>query len=116
MADFARWMVACEKALPWESGRFIEVYAANRQSVVEESVEADLVASAVRRLMERKAEWIGSARDLLSELDEFVPERAKKTRQWPQAANWMTRRLKQSATFLRLVGIDCQFNSRSSRH
>ena len=109
MADFARWMVACEKALPWESGRFIEVYAANRQSVVEESVEADLVASAVRRLMERKAEWIGSARDLLSELDEFVPERAKKTRQWPQAANWMTRRLKQSATFLRLVGIDCQF-------
>ena len=54
MADFARWMVACEKALPWAQGRFIEVCAANRQGVVEESVEADLVASAVRTLMERK--------------------------------------------------------------
>ncbi len=110
MADFARWMVACEKALPWVPGRFIEVYAANRQGVVEESVEADLVASAVRRFMEREAEWIGSATDLLSELEAFVPERAKKSRRWPQAANWLTRRLKQSATFLRLVGIDCQFS------
>ena len=110
MADFARWMVACEKALPWESGRFIEVYAANRQRAVEESVEADLVASAVRTLIEREAEWIGSATDLLSELEEFVPERAKKSRRWPQAANWLTRRLKQSATFLRVVGIDCQFS------
>ncbi len=110
MADFARWMVACEKALPWAPGRFIEVYAANRQGVVEESVEADLVASAIRTLMEREAEWRGSATDLLSELEAFVPERAKKTRRWPQAANWLTRRLKQSATFLRLVGIDCQFS------
>ncbi len=110
MADFARWMVACEKALPWESGRFIEVYAANRQRVVEESVEADLVASAVRTLMEREAEWMGSASDLLSELEAFVPERAKKSRRWSQAANWLTRRLKQSATFLRVVGIDCQFS------
>ena len=110
MADFARWMVACEKALPWAPGRFIEVCAANRQGVVEDSVEADLVASAVRKLMEREAEWIGSATDLLSELEAFVPERAKKTRRWPQAANWLTRRLKQSATFLRLVGIECQFS------
>ena len=110
MAAFARWMVACEKALPWAQGRFIEVCAANRQGVVEESVEADLVASAVRTLMEREAEWIGSATDLLSELEKSVPERAKKSRRWPQAANWLTRRLKQSATFLRLVGIDCQFS------
>ncbi len=115
MADFARWMVACEKALPWESGRFIEVYAANRQRAVEESVEADLVASAVRTLIEREAEWIGSATELLSELEAFVPERAKKSRRWPQAANWLTRRLKQSATFLRVVGIDCQFSHGKSK-
>ncbi len=60
--------------------------------------------------MEREAEWIGSATDLLSELEAFVPERAKKSRRWSQAANWLTRRLKQSATFLRVVGIDCQFS------
>ena len=110
MADFAGWMVACEKALPWESGRFIEVCAANRQGVVEESVEADLVASAVRTLMEEEPEWKGSATDLLSELEALVSERAKKSRRWPQAANWLTRRLKQSETFLRLVGIECQFS------
>ena len=51
MADFAIWVVACEPALPWPSGSFMEAYLENRSEAVELSLEADCVAVAVREHM-----------------------------------------------------------------
>lgn len=57
MADFAKWAVACEGALPWQKGTFMAAYDANRLDVVDAVLEADPVALAVRALLLKRPEW-----------------------------------------------------------
>ena len=65
MADAAKWIVACEPALPWRQGEFLQAYRANRLGAVEATLEADLLASAVRSLMEERDLWEGPPSQLL---------------------------------------------------
>lgn len=109
MADFAKWVVACEPSLPWETGRFMEVYADNRKGAIEASLDADLLAPALRELLEDHSEWSGTASDLLAALEEIVDERIRNLKAWPKSASWLSRKLKRPATFLRSIGIDIQF-------
>jgi hypothetical protein len=104
MADFARWIMACETAL-WPAGTFEGAYAANRASAVEETLEHDQVASAVRVLMHGKEEWVGVTKYLLAKLTEIVGEHSARAKGWPRTERALTSRLKQLATFLRRVGV-----------
>lgn len=108
MADFAYWIQAIEPALPWESGGFLQVYYENRQQLIEQAVESDSIASAIRKLIEsiNNDTWEGSPNDLLIELDEREPENVKKEKYWPKNACILSRRLKRASSFLRKIGID----------
>ena len=53
MADFALWATACETAL-WPAGTFWSAYCGNRDEAVENVIEADPVAAAVRAVMEER--------------------------------------------------------------
>ena len=64
MADFARWAAACETAF-WPAGTFAHAYAANRRAAIESIIEADPVATCVRKIMGERTSWTGSAADLL---------------------------------------------------
>jgi putative DNA primase/helicase len=48
MADLAKWITAAEPALGWEPGQFLTVYGENRRDVVKSSLEADVVAVAIK--------------------------------------------------------------------
>ena len=48
MADFARWIAACEPALGWEPGSFAEIYSANRTALGELAIEADETVRLIR--------------------------------------------------------------------
>jgi hypothetical protein len=61
MADFARYVVAAEPALPWPPGEFIAAYQRNRERALAGVVEGDLVASAVRQFAKRTGSRIGCA-------------------------------------------------------
>ena len=113
MADFAKWIVACEPALGWECGEFMKVYGKNREGSIECTLDADPLASAIRALMEDIEEWKGQPSELLEELEKIVDERTKRSKVWPGSPNWLTRKLKRPATFLRSVGIDIQFPDQS---
>ena len=63
MADFALWASACETAI-WPAGTFWSAYCGNRDEVVDNVIEADPVAAAVRAVMEERAGWTGTATDL----------------------------------------------------
>jgi hypothetical protein len=108
MADFAYWIQAIEPGLPWESGGFLQVYRENRQQIIEQVVESDAVASAIRRFIEsiNNRTWEGSPNDLLIRLDEREAESVKKEKYWPKTASTLSRRLKRSSSFLRKIGID----------
>ncbi|MGA9442590.1 MAG: hypothetical protein WBV18_04105, partial [Methyloceanibacter sp.] len=74
MADFALWATACETAF-WPAGTFWSAYAGNRDAAVEDVIEADPVAAAVRVLMDNQTAWSGTATDLLGVLTQAVGER-----------------------------------------
>jgi hypothetical protein len=111
MADFARWGTACEGAA-FEPGSFMAAYDRNRQSAVETVLEADIVATALRAFLAKKAitEWTGTATDLLRGLGDHTAETVTRTKEWPKTANALSGRLRRAATFLRKVGIVVSFH------
>ncbi len=108
MADFALWATACEGAL-WPNGTFWSAYCGNRDEAVDEVIDADPVAAAVRALMAARTEWTGTASELLSALAEMAGERIAKTKTWPDSARALAGRLRRAATFLRKIGIEIGF-------
>lgn len=108
MADFARWIVACEPALPWEAGAFMEAYVGNRADAVSLALESDCVAVAVKDFLEHKESFEGTATELLDELVDYVPEKTAKTRAWPKTPRTLSNRLRRAATFLRRTGIEIE--------
>src|SRR5262249_13529153 len=105
MADFALWGTACER-MP---GAFMRAYEENRRSAVETILEADVVATAIQRLMSSRNEWKGTASQLLADLEDVVGERVSKSKNWPSSADVLGRSLRRPATFLRKAGIEIGF-------
>ena len=113
MADFALWVTACETAL-WSAGTFRAAYAGNRDEAVDSMIESDSVAMAVRALMEKRAEWAGTASDLLGALGEKVGAKVAQAKTWPANPCSLSWRLRRAATFLRKVGIDIKTGERDT--
>lgn len=112
MADFARWIVACEPALPWEEGKFLGVYAKAREDATARAVTGDLVASAVQNYLQQEPMFEGTMSGLLAVLETCIPERARKTKGWPKTPQGLSGRLRRAAASLERLGINCVFDIR----
>lgn len=105
MADFAHWATACEGAL-FAKGTFDRAYKMNRTGGIEDALEADAVASAVRTFMDGKTEWTGVTKQLMAALTEIAGERVAKGQSWPKTERKLTDCLKKAVTFLRHVQLN----------
>jgi hypothetical protein len=105
MADFAKWATACETAL-WSPGTFRMAYDANRRRAVEDAVEADPVATCVRRIMAKQTRWVGTASDLLDANAAGGDPLSGKIADWPKNPRALAGQLRRSQTFLRALGIE----------
>lgn len=110
MADFARWIVACEPALSWTAGEFMKAYHDARDDMVETGIEADPVATAVIAMigdMTRSGHnmWSGTAADLLKTLNGRRADNARPPKEWPKTPRAMSGALARAAPLLRAVGI-----------
>ena len=112
MADFAKWAVACEGALPWQKGTFMAAYDANRLDVVDAVLEADPVALAVRALLLKRPEWDGTAAELLGVLNGPATEDARKQKTWPRSPRGMSGALRRVAPDLRKLGYKVELDER----
>jgi hypothetical protein len=115
LADFARWGAAsCPEMRngDGETIHFIEAYAGNRVEMVEHVLEADPVAVAIRSFMIDRAQWCGTATELLDHLKQLAGEKAVAAKHWPTDASRLGGRLTRLATPLRAVGIDVQKDRR----
>ena len=108
MADFALWATACETAL-WPPGTFASAYRGNREAAVDNVIEADPVASAVKALVAERQEWSGTASDLLATLGERVTDPMREAKTWPATPRALAGRLRRVATFLRNADIEIEF-------
>ena len=109
MADFALWGTACETEF-WSSGTFMSAYTGNRYETIENVIEGDLVATAVRTLMAQQKEWTGTATDLLDKLSEVKGERTAKPKNWPTSPHSLSGRLRRVGPLLRKIGIEIGFD------
>jgi hypothetical protein len=100
MADFALWATACESAFR-PAGTLEIAYSNNRRDAIENMVDADSVAACVRELMTDRAQWTGSASDLL----QIGTSRTG----WPKSPRALAGRLRRAQTFLRTLGIEIVF-------
>ncbi len=108
MADFAEWATAAETALGMEPGGFMEAYAGSRKEINQFALEADPVAVAVVKLMEGREEWIGTAGELLRELNKRVDDDVRRFKTWPKQPQHLSRHLKRLAPVLRAEGIEVE--------
>jgi hypothetical protein len=119
MADFALWATAAERALGLQDGAFMDAYTGNRADAIQETLEAEPVATAIRALMNtdqtKTDRWEGTCKDLQQDLERFVDESVKKSRAWPRTPRGLSGRLRRLITFLRESGIEITFNPRGAK-
>src|SRR2546430_17414736 len=100
MADFALWATACESAFR-PAGTLEAAYSNNRRDAIENIVDADPVAALVREMMADRAQWTGSASDLL-----LAGTRAAGTPMvgnrpgWPTSTRDLVGRMRRAQTFI----------------
>ena len=109
MADFATWVTACESALGWQAGLFLDTYNSNRRGAVEKAIDVDVIASSIRVLMDGRGVWEGTATELLDDLEKLTDQRTRKAKAWPKTSGWLSQKMKRSVTFLRAIGIEIVF-------
>jgi len=111
MADFALWATACESAFR-PAGTLEAAYSNNRRDAIENIVDADPVAARVREIMADRAQWTGSASDLLQVGINVGGGNAMAawTRSgWPKSPRALAGRLRRDQPFLRTLGIEIVF-------
>ena len=100
MADFALWATACESAFQ-PAGTLETAYANNGRDAIKNMVDVDSVAACVREIMADRAQWTGSASDLL----QVGANRSG----WPKSPRALAGRLRRAQAFLRTLGIEIAF-------
>ena len=107
MADFAKWVTACESGLGWEPMSFLDAYMENQKDAGEAAFEADAVAVAVKKFIAGHVggAWTGTASELLPLLGEFASESVKRSKAWPFTAQGLGNRIERAAPGLKAHGV-----------
>jgi hypothetical protein len=109
MADFALWATACESAFR-PAGTFEAAYSNNRRDAIENIIDTDPVAALVREIMADRAQWTGSASDLLLAGTSAAGNSLGWNRSgWPKSPRALAGRLRRAQPFLRTLGIEIVF-------
>ena len=115
MADFAKWIVASEAALPWSPGAFLDAYNENRKGAYTSALDSDIFAVAFREWFEGQEQWTGTASDLIQIIERDQDDKLLKHQAWPKDATRVSTRLRRLSGFLRRLGIDVEFPDRSGK-
>ncbi len=108
MADFTVWGCAIAESVGYGMDRFVKAYQDNLNHQNTEVIEENLVSHVLMTFMEQKNEWEGRPSELLKELTTEAGNQNINTAQekeWPKAANVLTKTLKQLETNLVAAGI-----------
>jgi hypothetical protein len=117
MADFALWVTAAEQPLGLDAGEFMAAYAQNRDAGHELALEASPVGKPLLDFLSRinGGKWMGTATELLGELNQMTPPERSRTRGWPQSSRALSGCLRRLAPNLRAVGVEFAQDRTSNR-
>jgi hypothetical protein len=104
MADFAQWAAAGLPALGFTAEEFLEAYRQNQAEAIETGLDSSAVGQAIRLFMTDRAEWTGTASDLLQRLADLGGDGIH-AKAWPRSPKGLLNILRRLAPALRHVGI-----------
>ena len=107
MADFAEIGEIISRCMGYANNEFLDAYYKNIRLQAEEAIDAHPIGTAIVILMEGRLEWIGSATELLSKLEDIATQHKINIRDKlrPKTPNWLSRRINEVKTNLREKGI-----------
>ncbi len=108
LADFARWVSACEEALGMQPGEAIAACRANSAEARDLALEASPLYEPLAALA--REGFTGTVAELRVRLDSMVSEAMRRSVRWPKAPNVLGNALRRMATNLRAAGIELQFS------
>ncbi len=107
LADFALWATACESPLGWQLGAFMTAFQDAQDDLIKDALEAEPVAVALLSLLTPdRAEWIGTASVLLTELTAHAYGDKRPPKGWPGAPHVLVGALKRIAPALLAHGLE----------
>ena len=123
MADFARFVVAAEPALPWKEGDFLGTYTAAREDGARNLLEGDLIYPLVAIITKAGNDrpndapsnwrptpdiWIGTAGELLACLNHARGE-SRPPRGWPATPRGLSSHLRRITPAMRQTGLEVEY-------
>jgi hypothetical protein len=117
MADFARWVVACEPALGWRSGTFLRAYNCNRAAANQDAIDSSPIARYLLGLIgdSNNSSWTGTATRLLAKLNGIAGDSTKRLWAWPQSPRGLSGQLRRLAPNLRRANVHVEFEHTGER-
>jgi phage/plasmid primase-like uncharacterized protein len=106
MADFALLAMAAEPALRWPVGAALDALRRNAREAGRLISDLDLVAIAIRGLIEREGIFIGLVSTLYTRINETVDLDTRRSPGWPRGSARFGEHLRRLAPALRDTGID----------
>jgi hypothetical protein len=115
MADFARWSLAAEPALPQCEVKFLDAYRRNLGEGERVSLEESALVKPLQQLLSTGA-WTGQASELLEALAKSAGiDLTKKPEGWPRNGRALGSTLRRLSPALRNNGIQIEFPDKGGR-
>jgi hypothetical protein len=108
LADFAVWVIACEKGLGMRPGEAITAFQASRTEARDIALEASPLYQPLARLASEG--FTGTIAELRARLNSMVGNALMCSSQWPKTPNLLGTALRRMATNIREAGIELQFS------
>jgi hypothetical protein len=107
MADFAKVCETISRCMGNDPDAFIKAYDRNLQLQTEQILEYNIIAPVIVKFMDDKQEWIGSATELLADMENLATKMKvnTKSRAWPKGPQILIRRLNEVKATLEEVKI-----------
>jgi hypothetical protein len=118
MYDFSRWLAAMEIVDGLPPGVYQDVYSDALKEGMLDSLLEDPLASAVMTFVSEHVDddWSGKPSELLLKLNSLVGGKSRYSREWPQTASALSKRLKPLQAGLKRQGIKIKFGRGKHRN
>jgi len=115
MADFAAWVIACERELGFAGGEFLKAYAANRRELSDATLEFSAIGHPIMALVDAAGFWEGSVKGLLAALNAKADEQDRRDPAWPKGEKALASALSRIDANLHATGYGVRWLRRDSR-
>jgi hypothetical protein len=114
LADHAVWVSLCERGLGMADGDYLRALEASARTAARDAVGADFLGVTIVEMQEARAgeRWTNTPEKTYAEITGRATDKARRSKEWPPNAVWLTRRLRPLVPLLAKLGIEVTLDAR----